>query len=164
MCGEVCSCIYIKFVCLSPPPPSVSSYLSLSLCSPPFPFSPPLLPSSLPSLHLPLSLLPLLISSVILIGIEKECRVIRDFHWKTPLTKLFDTKVIIGHFRSQQGEDPMPPYIHMLTPANFFQNEYVTLYSSTPVHETVRVWVLCRHNEKRGERKIDRIGTRERYM
>ena len=89
---------------------------------------------------------------------------IRDFHWKTPLTKLFDTKVIIGHFRSQQGEDPMPPYIHMLTPANFFQNEYVTLYSSTPVHETVRVWVLCRHNEKRGERKIDRVGTRERYM
>ena len=61
-------------------------------------------------------------------GIEKECRVIRGFYWKDPITKMFKDKVLVGGSSSkshgqQRGEEPMPPYINILTPANFFQNE-----------------------------------------
>ena len=59
-------------------------------------------------------------------GIEKECRVIRDFYWKDPITKMFENRVLMALSKApshQRGEEPMPPYIHILTPANFFQNE-----------------------------------------
>ena len=50
---------------------------------------------------------------------------IRDFYWKTPLTKLYENHVLIGQSKGHhgQGEEQMPQYMHILTPAHFFQNE-----------------------------------------
>ena len=61
-------------------------------------------------------------------GIEKECRVIRDFYWKDPITKMFNEKVLVGPSKShshQRGtsEESMPPFINIRAPTNFFQNE-----------------------------------------
>ncbi len=55
------------------------------------------------------------------IGIEKECRVIRDFYWEPPIEQLFESRVL----RSSTQSDK--PFLTALSLANFHINEYVMI-------------------------------------
>lgn len=59
--------------------------------------------------------------TLLLLGIEKECRVIRDYYWKPPIDTLFETKVL--HSGPPTVTHPDKPFLHMLTPGNFQSNE-----------------------------------------
>jgi len=57
-------------------------------------------------------------------GIEKECRVIRDYHWNDRLRNLFDTKILtIGTNRSGAHPDSSSQILLVLSPNLFQANE-----------------------------------------
>lgn len=50
-------------------------------------------------------------------GIEKECRVIRDYYWKPPIEQLFVNKMLLS------ATNPDKSFLQMLTPGNFQATE-----------------------------------------
>lgn len=59
----------------------------------------------------------------LLLGIDKECRVIRDYFWNKPLVALFEDKILSSGSGNTRSHDNALQPLLVLTPGVFQANE-----------------------------------------